>query len=98
MLNVFSFGTYAKITDKMTADLNAYGILKDERFEDKITRAEFSAMIVRLLKIDTSSYPIEKSPFVDVNEDDWFYNEINIMKSIKISTDITARNFDRLKM
>ncbi len=93
VLNVFSFGTYAKITDKMTADLNAYGILKDERFEDKITRAEFSAMIVRLLKIDTSSYPIEKSPFVDVNEDDWFYNEINIMKSIKIIDGYNSTEF-----
>lgn len=41
--------------------------------EDKVTRAEFTAMLVRLLQLEEKKYASEEMPFSDVSSNDWYY-------------------------
>lgn len=41
--------------------------------EDKVTRAEFTAMLVRLLQPEEKKYASEEMPFSDVSSNDWYY-------------------------
>lgn len=46
--------------------------------EDKVTRAEFAAMLVRLLKLEEESSASAESPFSDVKQTDWYYPPVII--------------------
>ncbi|TYP52422.1 S-layer homology domain-containing protein [Thermosediminibacter litoriperuensis] len=43
--------------------------------EDRVTRAEFTAMLVRLLKLEDKE-TVQNLPFTDVLPDDWFYSTV----------------------
>ena len=47
------------------------GLFRPDRF---VTRAEFTAMVVNILKKDVN---LEEAKFSDVNEDDWFYHAVS---------------------
>ena len=69
-----------EVTPSILAELNAYGILQgdedgDFHLEDAATRAEFSAMLTRTLKVNNISISAEQT-FTDVHESDWFYNDV----------------------
>jgi hypothetical protein len=60
--------------------IGAKGIIKGKAQgifapEDNVTRAEFTAMLTRLLELDNKS--TSTLPFIDVAEKDWFYEVVN---------------------
>jgi len=44
--------------------------------EDRVTRAEFTAMLVRLLGLEQTESSDLELPFADVSEQDWFYGVV----------------------
>ena len=53
--------------------------------QDKVTRAEFVAMIIRLLELDKEEIEIKNNiEFLDVEESDWYYEYIAKGKSLNI--------------
>ncbi|KQY94836.1 hypothetical protein ASD24_04650 [Paenibacillus sp. Root52] len=68
--------TFNKEQITLLAEQNIIQGVSETRFEPRrpITRAEFTALIVRLLKLDTSAH--YDHAFQDVNEEDWFAPEI----------------------
>ena len=68
-----------ELSDKVTGELKAFGILKGDEngelnLEENITRAEFTAMAVRTLGIDDWSYSVFS--FNDVVSDAWYYEDV----------------------
>lgn len=60
------------IADKGVIKGKALGIFAPD---DNVTRAEFTAMLVRLLGLETEV--VSNQPFADVSEKDWFYDVVN---------------------
>ena len=76
----------AALTEKMQADLRAFGIFIDEdmRLDHNITRAEFSAVVLRMLNVDTSWWGETEVPMNDVTPGDWFYDEVGFMLKMSL--------------
>ena len=80
-----------EVSDKALSELNAFGILlgdenEDFHLEENVTRAEFTAIIVRTLNAESSALSTSdlSSRFNDVKPEDWFYNYVNVLTDMRV--------------
>lgn len=72
-----------ELSANVISEMKAFGIIEgnengDLNFEDKVNRAEFATMMVRLLKMEDWAY--SRYVFSDVSQSDWFYE--NVMRLV----------------
>ena len=79
------------VSDRILSELSAFGILVGDdngnlNLDDNVTRAEFTAIIVRTLNAGDSllSAPDLPPRFNDISPDDWFYDYVNILTDMRI--------------
>ncbi len=70
------------VSEEILFDISSLGIIKGDEngnynLDKAVTRAEFSAMLVRALTMDTWGLSAEQGKFYDVTLSDWFYDDVS---------------------
>ena len=85
------------LSNDVMNELRAFSILRgDENGEfnlsDSVTRAEFTAMVVRMLDVEDYAFS-GNVQFGDVSKDAWYYSNINTLVCLKIINGFEDGNF-----
>ncbi len=91
---VFAYTTKASDTDNVKAFLSQLGIINDISGSDDafVSRAEFAAMTVRIMNINTRSFEYDTSVFSDI-EESRFKEEILVAKKLGIINGVTSSEY-----
>ena len=77
----------ATVSDSVIVEMQAFGIVRGDEegnlnLEDAVTRAEFSAMMVRMLKMEDWYYT--DYAFTDVSAEEWYYEDVMRLTTVGI--------------
>ena len=88
---------YSDVKFNSISFLNSIGILQGDENgnlnpENKVTRAEFTALLLRMFKYDNMGTPFERK-YHDVTENEWFASYVTIATSIGLINGYDNGNF-----